>query len=152
PELESLIAGHPLRERLRAQLMLALYRAGRQADALAVYRDARATLVDGLAIEPSADLQALERAILRQDPALAPAAAADAASDGSAGAVERRTARARRRLWPVPAGVAVAAAIAVAVLATTRDDKAQAIRVPANGIGVVEHGKIVAAGDLGKSP
>jgi peptide/nickel transport system substrate-binding protein len=132
--------------------MLALYRAGRQADALAVYRDARATLVDGLAIEPSAQLQALERAVLRHDPALAPAASAEAASDGSAGAVEPPPARSRRRLWPVSAGVAVAAAIVLAVLASTRDDKAQALRVPANGIGVVEDGKIVAAGALGKSP
>jgi predicted ATPase/DNA-binding SARP family transcriptional activator len=70
PELESLVAAHPLRERLRAQLMLALYRAGRQADALATYRDARRILVDELGIEPSRRLQQLERAILRQDPEL----------------------------------------------------------------------------------
>src|SRR5262249_19799350 len=128
PELESLIADHPLRERLRAQLMLALYRGGRQADALAAYRDARATLVDGLAIEPSAELQGLERAILRQDPALSLGPTTNAASDGAARAVERRPARSRRRLWPVPAGVAVAAAIVVAVLVGTRDDRAQALR------------------------
>jgi DNA-binding SARP family transcriptional activator len=70
-ELEALIAKHPLRERLRAQLMLALYRAGRQAEALEAYRVARAALVDGLGIDPSPALQDLERAILRQDPALA---------------------------------------------------------------------------------
>jgi DNA-binding SARP family transcriptional activator len=69
-ELESLIAEHPLRERFRGQLMLALYRSGRQAEALAAYRAARATLVDELAIEPSSALQELERAILRQDPSL----------------------------------------------------------------------------------
>src|SRR5262245_58145764 len=149
PELESLIAAHPLRERLRAQLMLALYRGGRQADALAVYRDTRAALVDGLAIEPSSELQELERAILRQDPALSPAAAA---ADKAARTIERRPAVVRRRLWPVPAGVAVAAAIAVAVFAVTRDDKAEAVRVPANGVGVVEDGEIVAAGALGMSP
>jgi uncharacterized membrane protein YdfJ with MMPL/SSD domain len=83
PELESLIADHPLRERLRAQLMLALYRSGRQAEVLAVYRDARTALVDGLAIEPSAELQGLERAILRQDPALSPAAPEAAPLDGA---------------------------------------------------------------------
>ncbi len=73
-ELEQLIAVHPLRERLRGQLMLALYRSGRQAEALAVYQDARKTLVGELGIEPAPALQELERAILRQDPALEPAA------------------------------------------------------------------------------
>jgi len=69
-ELESLTARHPLRERLRAQLMLALYRSGRQAEALRVYADTRRRLVDELGLEPGQDLQQLEQAILRQDPAL----------------------------------------------------------------------------------
>ena len=69
-ELEQLIAQHPLRERLRGQLMLALYRSGRQAEALAAYQAARSTLVDELGIEPGPALQELERAILRQDPSL----------------------------------------------------------------------------------
>ena len=69
-ELEALVAQHPLRERLRAQLMLALYRSGRQADALAAYREARATLVDQLGIEPGQALREMEAAVLRQDPAL----------------------------------------------------------------------------------
>ncbi len=70
-ELESLVAEHPLREPFRAQLMLALYRAGRQAEALDAYRAARATLLDELGIEPSPHLQGLEQAILRQDDSLA---------------------------------------------------------------------------------
>src|ERR671936_3103396 len=69
-ELERLVAENPLRERLRAQLMLALYRSGRQADALAVYQRARRTFADELGIEPSESLRKLERAILQQDPAL----------------------------------------------------------------------------------
>jgi predicted ATPase/DNA-binding SARP family transcriptional activator len=71
-ELESLIKEQPLRERLRAQLMLALYRSGRQAEALAAYQDARRLLVDELGIEPSPSVRELERRILAQDPMLAP--------------------------------------------------------------------------------
>jgi DNA-binding SARP family transcriptional activator len=70
PELEMLVARHPLRERLRGQLMLALYRSGRQAEALQAYRDARDALVEDLGIDPSRRLQELEQAILRQDPSL----------------------------------------------------------------------------------
>ncbi len=70
PELERMVGRHPLRERLRAQLMLALYRSGRQADALAAYRDARRSLVETLGIEPTLSLRQLERSILDQDPAL----------------------------------------------------------------------------------
>ena len=69
-QLESLIDEQPYRERLRAQLMLALYRADRQAEALQAYQDARRTLVDELGIEPSERLRGLERAILAQDPEL----------------------------------------------------------------------------------
>ena len=72
PELERLIAEHPYRERLRGQLMLALYRGGRQAEALDVYREARRTLSEDLGIEPGQQLQRLEGAILRQDPELTP--------------------------------------------------------------------------------
>ena len=66
-ELEALVADHPLRERFCAQLMLALYRAGRQAEALAAYRTARNRLVGELGIEPGRPLQELERRILAQD-------------------------------------------------------------------------------------
>jgi len=69
-ELERLVAQHPLKERLRAQLMLALYRSGRQADALEAYRNARATLVERLGIEPGDELRALERAVLAHEPSL----------------------------------------------------------------------------------
>src|SRR6266508_2962645 len=69
-ELEALVRQYPLREQLRGQQMLALYRCGRQADALAAYRDARRVLVDERGIEPTIGLQRLEQAVLAQDPAL----------------------------------------------------------------------------------
>ena len=69
-ELEALVREHPLRERPRTQLMLSLYRSGRQAEALEAYQSARATLVEELGIEPGKTLRELEQAILRQDPAL----------------------------------------------------------------------------------
>ena len=69
--LQALIAEHPYRERLHAQLMLALYRADRQADALQAYQNARRRLVEDLGIEPGAQLRELEQSVLAQDPALA---------------------------------------------------------------------------------
>jgi YVTN family beta-propeller protein len=72
PELVALVRANPLRERLPAYLMLALYRSGRQGEALEAYRQARAILVEELGIEPSRRLQELERAILSQDPQLDP--------------------------------------------------------------------------------
>lgn len=77
-ELEQLIAAHPFNEGFRAQLMLALYRNGRQADALRAYGEARTVLIDELGIEPGAPLRNLEAAILNQDPTL------DSASGGAA--------------------------------------------------------------------
>jgi predicted ATPase/DNA-binding SARP family transcriptional activator len=69
-ELETLVAEYPLREHLHAQLMLALYRCGRQADALSAYQSARRVLVEQLGIEPSAPLRQLEQSILRQEKSL----------------------------------------------------------------------------------
>ena len=69
-ELETLAAAYPLRERLWGQLMIALYRAGRQGDALAAYDRARSRLAEDLGVDPSPDLQALHGRVLRQDPSL----------------------------------------------------------------------------------
>jgi YVTN family beta-propeller protein len=110
PELDALVREHPLRERLRGQLMLALYRSDRQADALETYRQARATLVDELGLEPSPALQQLERRILTHDPELgAP--------------VRRPPAGLRRRTNVLAAAAAAILALAAGavVLALTRD-------------------------------
>lgn len=69
-ELTALVAEYPFRERLHAQLMLAYYRSGRQADALEVYRQARTILIEELGIEPGSGLRALQQAVLRRDPSL----------------------------------------------------------------------------------
>ena len=97
-ELHVLVGEHPLRERLRAQLMLALYRADRQAEALEAYQQAREVLVEELGIEPSPALQRLQKGILAQDPALE-LPAGIAAPNGS---LDRRRRASRRRgsSWP----------------------------------------------------
>ena len=77
-QVETLIVEHPYRERLRAQLMLAVYRSDRQSDALQAYQDARRALVEELGIEPSIHLRELEQAILAQDPSLVPVSQAPA--------------------------------------------------------------------------
>ena len=79
PELEQMVTDHPLDEQIHAQLMVALYRSGRQADALSAYQRLRHTLAEELGIDPCQALRELETAILRQDPSLdAPAAAVTA--------------------------------------------------------------------------
>jgi YVTN family beta-propeller protein len=106
-ELEALVAEHPLHERLRAQLMLALYRSGRQADALKCYQRARRGLIDELGIEPGPALKELERAILAHDPEL----------EAPVRPSTRPATRARRGGLPIAAGGAVLlAAIALAAV------------------------------------
>lgn len=83
-ELERLVRAQPLRERLRAQLMVALYRSGRHAEALDVYQEARRTMVDELGIEPSRSLRELQQAILRQDASLELPVSRLAAADAEA--------------------------------------------------------------------
>ncbi len=112
-ELEPLVAAHPYRERLRAQLMLALYRSGRQTEALEEYGRARQVLVEELGIEPGRELAELQRRILAQDPSLEGPGEA-AAPEPLVDARERR--RDRRPLLAAAGLLLLAAAVAATVL------------------------------------
>jgi DNA-binding SARP family transcriptional activator len=111
PQLEQLVAAQPLRERPRELLMLALYRSGRQADALELFRRTRELFVDELGIEPSVALRELEGAMLRQEPALQLRPQVPTPSPPEP---ERRS---RAWLVLVAAGLVVAAAVSAALLA-----------------------------------
>ena len=118
-ELESLVAEHPLRERFRAQLMLALYRSGRQADALEVYREGRHKLMSQLGLEPAEELRRLEHAILSQDPALG----AVPPPTGEQDPMQPRRAALRRRWskrWLALLAVFLLAGTAIAVTVSLR--------------------------------
>jgi DNA-binding SARP family transcriptional activator/streptogramin lyase len=133
-ELEALVAEHPYRERLRAQLMLALYRSGRQADALDVYQAGRRVLQDELGLEPGRELRDLEAAILRQDEALSPARPVPA-EDAEQPSSERRLSR--RAV--IAAGVGGLAAITLGVgLTALRSRASGGTRVRPGSVGVVD--------------
>jgi DNA-binding SARP family transcriptional activator len=166
-ELGILVGEHPLRERLRAQQMLALYRAGRQADALEAYAEARRTLVDELGIEPSEALQRLQQAILRHDPALeapmgtavingfAPTKTAQPPPTAAAEADERRAApRFRPRRWQLAlAGVVVLAGSAAAAAVLSSSAGASRHVVPDSLVRIdPSSGKIVSVTPVGAEP
>jgi len=129
-DAEEVLAEHPFREHVQAQRMLALYRAGRQADALQAYRDARRLLMDEVGIEPGPELRALNDAILAQDPSL----------DLAPG---RRPPRAhpaaprRRGRWLVAAGAVAVAAVAV-VLVATQSSSPGAVAVAPDSVAVID--------------
>jgi len=168
PELEALVAEHSLRERLRGQLMLALYRSGRQADALEVYRDGRSLLVDELALEPGPQLRKLEQAILEHEAELDlarpvkphPTALAVATSDVEPAVVAPpaeppaavRRPRARRVL---ALALAVSAAIVAFAVAPDLGGSAQAKRqLKGNALGLISpgDGAVVATVKLAARP
>ena len=135
PELERRVSEEPLRERSRAQLMLALYRAGRQIEALECYREGRALLVDHAGVEPGRELRELERDILTQDPALdlAPAMRGD---ERSASSTQARRHRVRVAIL---SGVLLAAAVSALVFVLGQSDSAQALaRIDASSAGAID--------------
>jgi DNA-binding SARP family transcriptional activator/streptogramin lyase len=133
-ELEALVAEHPYRERLRAQLMLALYRSGRQADALDAYQAGRRVLQDELGLEPGRELRDLEAAILRQDESLSPSPPAPVAAPAEPAPARRLSRRA-----VVVAGVGGFAAVAVgAGLTAFRSRESGSREVQPGSVGVVD--------------
>jgi YVTN family beta-propeller protein len=147
PELQALVAQHPLRERLREQLMLALYRSGRQAEALQVYREARGYFVEELGLEPGPTLKTIEQAILRQEAVLdAPKREAGGVAVASpalqppgpleATPIPPAVTEARRRLPAiglVVAALAIAAAVAIPLVVDGPGDRLA--RVQENALG-----------------
>jgi DNA-binding SARP family transcriptional activator/DNA-binding beta-propeller fold protein YncE len=154
-ELEALVAQHPQRERLRGQLMLALYRSGRQAEALTAYQAARRELVEELGIEPGHALRQLERAILRQDPDLrvAPSASAPILGEQVVG-VKGRLAGRRRSLLIALALLGLAAAVTGTAVALFSRSEGGLSGVAPDSVGVIDpHSRrIVAETPVGQRP
>jgi YVTN family beta-propeller protein len=152
-ELERLVTEHPLREHFRAQLMLALYRAGRQAEALEVYQDARTSFLDELGLEPGDELQALQKAILAHEGFLAapPRVARD---EEGLRSWPKATHRLRSRRALVGGAVLLGGAIAAGVIVLTSGGGSAAVVVTANSVAVVDatSERVVADIPVGATP
>ncbi len=154
-ELEALTRQQPQRERLCGQLMLALYRSGRQADALMAYRNARRELVGELGIEPGSALRELEQAILRQDRELEVAAPPARTMLRERPVVVKGRFAERRRVLLVALGLSgIAAAAAGTAVAFLSGPEGGLSAIDPNAVGVIEptSGKIVAEIPVGQRP
>ena len=168
-ELESLVSANPLCERLRAQLMLALYRSGRQAEALAIYRDTRDLFDDELGLQPGAELAELERAVLAHDPSLdlanvAPSelqeavVARDPEGESTLESTARPPPRARRRAGRGRLLIAAGGAILLAALAAIAVELSLApparVEVAPNSVAAIDprSNMVVAAVPVGIRP
>ncbi len=153
-ELAELVERHPLRERLRGQLMLALYRCGRQAGALEVYQEFRRALSEQLGLEPSPGLRELESAIHARDASLeAPQRSQPAAQQAVGGPGSRRSALLRRPRRAIGGAIAIAIAIAVG-LASAGGGSARLSMIAVDSVGAISptQGAISAQVPVGSSP
>ena len=154
-ELETRVTEHPLRERLRGQLMLALYRSGRQVEALEVYRKGRRLMADELGLEPGAELQRLEKAMLSQDPSLdAPARRQRPTHEPAVTPPAPGVRRGRRRVAAgVVLTVVVAAAATLGYLAVADEPSASVAATPPT-LAVIdpETNRVVASIPVGSKP
>jgi DNA-binding SARP family transcriptional activator/streptogramin lyase len=140
PELEHAVASNPLREQLRGQLMLALYRCGRQAEALDRYREGRRLLVEELGIEPGPELSALENSILRHDPSLdlpAPKKIPEAGAPSATPAPPRAYRRSKLALVAITAA-AVTVSILLALILSRGGSRRVIQSLPPGSVGAVD--------------
>ncbi len=156
-ELETRVAEQPLRERLRGQLMLALYRSGRQAEALEVYRKGRRLMADELGLEPGAELQRLEKAMLAQDPSVDAPEARHAQKPQQAPAARARGQVGRGRRHRIAAGaalVAIAAAAASLGYVLVADEPAASVAATPPTLGVIDPAtnRVIASIPVGSKP
>ena len=154
PELESLVASEPLDEGMRARLMLALYRCGRQAEALEVYGDGRDAL-DELGLEPGDALRHLQRAILEHDPSLAAPESHESTTPDTLASTSMLPPRRRQRARLIAVlGALLLGAAAVATAVAVQGGDAQPLTVPPNSVAVIDpnSNRVVAAVPVGKRP
>jgi YVTN family beta-propeller protein len=166
-ELEQLVAGHPVREQLHGQLILALYRGGRQAGALAAYRRVRDLLAGELGIDPGEPLQRLHAAVLAHDPALDWHGDRETAPEGqspdvgasvalaAAGSPPRPTVPRRAPVWArwrgrrqLVIGAALAVAAAACIVAVARPWAGEPASLPANSVGLIGPSEELAGGPV----
>jgi DNA-binding SARP family transcriptional activator/streptogramin lyase len=149
PELERAVADHPLDERLRGQLMVALYRSGRQAEALAEYAEIRHLLTDELGLEPCDELRMLQRRVLEHDPVLDAPPRTDPPADAP-----ERGARSGPRVAAVGAAALAVAVLAVVVIGSVALSREPRTVVPADSLVMIDaaHNRVVGAVRVGGRP
>lgn len=153
-ELEALVGEHPMRERFIGQLMVALYRSGRQADALEYYRSARARLIEELGLEPSRGLRELELAILEQDPGLEPTGRPPPTDRAPTAGLYQVGRRRKLRVPAIAAGVVVLLAAVAALVTLTASGSSRGMRASPNSLAAIDvhSNRVTGVAPVGEGP